>query len=156
MGGSLVAVKGTLYCLVHMYVLLGYGVGELFLTASCLLLCTIPFLLTIWFCLHSLSSLFFVILLYFLSHWLICQAYLRREIHIWGDSVKLRFGDTPQDNPWLWAHMKQYIEDTAILFNGIRLDNCHRYALLIIVIDLPFIFCQFSVWLNSLVYVLCD
>jgi len=53
------------------------------------------------------------------------QAYLRREVVIWGDCLKLRFGEQPSDSPWLWNYMKKYMETTATLFHGVRLDNCH-------------------------------
>ncbi|ODO11295.1 glycogen debranching enzyme [Cryptococcus amylolentus CBS 6273] len=53
------------------------------------------------------------------------KAYLRRQVIVWDDCVKLRYGTQPSDNPWLWEHMIKYAELLAGIFDGFRLDNCH-------------------------------
>lgn len=51
--------------------------------------------------------------------------YLKREVIVWGDCVKLRYGAGPEDNPWLWEHMTNYARLMAKYFAGLRIDNCH-------------------------------
>lgn len=57
------------------------------------------------------------------------KSYLRREVIVWSDCVKLRYGSSPDDNPWLWSYMREYVSSLAVIFDGFRIDNCHSTPL---------------------------
>lgn len=53
------------------------------------------------------------------------RPYLRRELIPWSDCVKLRYGNGPKDNPFLWEFMGKYCRLMAKYFTAFRIDNCH-------------------------------
>ncbi|GBF62091.1 glycogen debranching enzyme [Trichophyton mentagrophytes] len=53
------------------------------------------------------------------------RAYLLREVIVWGDCVKLNYGASRDDNPFLWDYMADYSRLMAKYFMGFRIDNCH-------------------------------
>jgi glycogen debranching enzyme len=56
-------------------------------------------------------------------------AYMRRQLVIWGDCVKLNYGSRPEDSPVLWRRMSSYVQQSALAFHGLRVDNCHSTPL---------------------------
>lgn len=53
------------------------------------------------------------------------DAYFCRDVIIWGDCVKLRYGQCRDDNPWIWDYMTKYTCQMVSVFHALRIDNCH-------------------------------
>ncbi|CAG9321926.1 unnamed protein product [Blepharisma stoltei] len=51
--------------------------------------------------------------------------FLRRNVIVWNDCIKLRYGYKKEDCPVVWDFMEKYITTMAKLFKGFRLDNAH-------------------------------
>lgn len=49
--------------------------------------------------------------------------YLRRNLNVWSDNVKLNYGKSPKDSVYIWKHMKKYVEELASICDGFRLTN---------------------------------
>lgn len=60
------------------------------------------------------------------THYSIHTKYLSRDIVVWSDCVKLRYYDEQKQPTFIWYMMKEYIQLSAFLFDGFRLDNCHN------------------------------
>ena len=54
------------------------------------------------------------------------NVYFQRELIVWEDSVKLHYGQGPDDSPWLWEYMRHYTQTNAWIFDGFRINNCHN------------------------------
>ena len=59
-------------------------------------------------------------------------AYMRRQLVIWGDCIKLNYGNKPEDSPVLWQRMSAYVQQNAKVFHGLRVDNCHSTPLAVL------------------------
>ncbi|KAI0320874.1 glycoside hydrolase family 13 protein [Amylostereum chailletii] len=57
------------------------------------------------------------------------KAYFQRSVIAWGDCVKLNYGASREESPFLWDHMTKYVTTLAHAFAGFRLDNCHSTPL---------------------------
>jgi glycogen debranching enzyme len=57
------------------------------------------------------------------------KAYFQRSVIAWSDCVKLNYGASRDESPYLWDHMTKYVTTLARGFAGFRLDNCHSTPL---------------------------
>ena len=64
-----------------------------------------------------------------LTDYVINTKYLKREMVVWSDCVKLRYFNEDGNFTSAFSVAKEYIEISAFLFDGFRLDNCHNTSL---------------------------
>ena len=55
--------------------------------------------------------------------------YFSRQLVIWGDCVRFRYGLGSRESPHLWEQMKKYVELMAKTFDGFRIDNAHGQSI---------------------------
>lgn len=44
---------------------------------------------------------------------------------VWGDLVRIRYGEKFSDAPKSWRYMTEYVKKMAGIFDGFRMDNLH-------------------------------
>lgn len=57
--------------------------------------------------------------------------YLRRKVNAWGDLLRIRYGEKPEDSPVAWQHMLEYVREMAYYFDGFRMDNLHGTQIIV-------------------------
>ncbi|CAF3932255.1 unnamed protein product [Rotaria sordida] len=57
------------------------------------------------------------------------ETYLRRDLIVWSDLIKVRYGSNCEDCPSLYFYMKEYTRLIATTFHGCRINNSHSTPL---------------------------